>query len=125
MHNLACKSAPPTGIAAANIEIDGTAVSAATLHNVFDLGSDYVSKLDFTKPGLEKVGAILSLKVLLLDEATLIETRVHPYAHAQERRRTLMHGNAVVHAQTRVAGRLLLGGEFSWRSVAFGAERSA
>ena len=57
------------GIAAANIEIDGTGVSAATIHNVFDLDSDYKSSLDFSKPSVEKVGALLGLRVLLLDEA--------------------------------------------------------
>ena len=51
VHGMACKAAAPTGIAAANIEIDGTDVCAATLHSVFDLDGKYESNLDFTKPG--------------------------------------------------------------------------
>ena len=55
--------------AAANIEIESTDVCAATLHNVFDLDADYKSNLDFSKPGVDKVKAILDMKVLFLDEA--------------------------------------------------------
>ena len=69
VHGMSCKAAAPTGIAAANIEIEGTTICAATLHNVFDLDSDYQSNLDFSKPGVEKVGSILNMKALLLDEA--------------------------------------------------------
>ena len=54
-------SSGPTGIAAANIEIDGTDICAATLHSVFDLDGKYESKLDFTKP-TDKVAAILKMK---------------------------------------------------------------
>ena len=57
--------------AAANIEIESTDVCAATLHNVFDLDADYKSNLDFSKPGVDKVKAILDMKVLFLDEARL------------------------------------------------------
>ena len=46
---------------------------AATLHNVFDLDSEYTSNLDFSKPGVEKVGAILKMKVLFLDEVMRVE----------------------------------------------------
>ena len=62
VHGMACKAAAPTGIAAANIEIDGTDVCAATLHSVFDLDSEYKSNLDFAKPGIDKVAAILRMK---------------------------------------------------------------
>ena len=55
--------------AAADIEIQSTDVCAATLHNVFDLDADYKSNLDFSKPGVDKVKAILDMKVLFLDEA--------------------------------------------------------
>ena len=51
VHGLSCKAAAPTGIAAANIEVEGTDVFASTLHNVFDLDSAYNSNLDFTKTG--------------------------------------------------------------------------
>ena len=59
---MECLAAAPTGIAAANIEIDGTDICAATLHSVFDLDGTYKSKLDFTKPGADKVAAILKMK---------------------------------------------------------------
>ena len=51
VHGMSCKAAAPTGIAAANIEIDGTDICAATLHSVFDLDAEYQSNLDFAKPG--------------------------------------------------------------------------
>ena len=54
VHGMSCKAAAPTGIAAANIEIEGTNICAATLHNVFDLDSEYKSSLDFSKPSLDK-----------------------------------------------------------------------
>ena len=60
VHGMACKAAAPTGIAAANIEIDGTDVCAATLHSVFDLDGEY--KSNFAKPGIDKVAAILRMK---------------------------------------------------------------
>ena len=69
VHGMPCRAAAPTGIAAANIEIDGTDICAATLHHVFDLDSECKSNLDFTKPGADKVAAILRMKVLFLDEA--------------------------------------------------------
>ena len=40
VHGMACRAAAPTGIAASNIEIDGTEICAATLHNVFGLDSE-------------------------------------------------------------------------------------
>ena len=58
-----CLAAAPTGIAAANIEIEGTDICAATLHSVFDLDGKYESKLDFSKPGIDKVAAIMKMKV--------------------------------------------------------------
>ena len=62
---MQCLAAAPTGIAAANIEIDGTDICAATLHSVFDLDGKYESKLDCTK-GTDKVAAILKMKARLL-----------------------------------------------------------
>ena len=71
INKRACRAACPTGIAASNIEIDGTSVSACTLHSMFELETDADgtrSNLDFSKPGAEKVGTVLSMEVLLLDE---------------------------------------------------------
>ena len=62
VHGMNCLAAAPTGIAAANIEIEGTDICAATLHSVFDLDGKYESKLDFTKPGIDKVAAIMKMK---------------------------------------------------------------
>ena len=56
MNDRKCIAAAPTGIAAANIEVEGSDIHAATLHNVFDLDSACNSSLDFTKLGAEKVG---------------------------------------------------------------------
>ena len=67
VNGMKCKAAAPTGIAAANIEIENTEagapplffvplyvslprveVGASTLHSLFDLGANYESKSDFT-----------------------------------------------------------------------------
>ena len=88
VNGLKCKAAAPTGIAAANIEIENTEarapplffirlhvsrprveVGASTLHSLFDLGANYESKLDFTKRH-EKVVALLRMAILLLDEVS-------------------------------------------------------
>ena len=37
------KAGAPTGIAAANVEIDGTDVCAQTIHSLFDLDNEYES----------------------------------------------------------------------------------
>ena len=67
VHRMECLAAAPTGIAAANIEIDGTDICAATLHSVFDLDGAYKSKLDFTKPGTDKAAAILKMKAFVVN----------------------------------------------------------
>ena len=64
-HTKACG---PTGISATNIELPGTAIGASTLHALFDLDGDGESKLDFSKTTMEKVAALIRLKVLFLDE---------------------------------------------------------
>ena len=74
VHKKTCKAACPTGIAASNIEIDGTDVRACTLHSMFELETDNSearSKLDFSKASAEKVCCLIRLQVLLLDEARL------------------------------------------------------
>ena len=62
------RACAPTGIAAANIELEGTKVSASTLHCLFDFDGSFESRLDFSKTTNEKVGALIALEVLLLDE---------------------------------------------------------
>jgi hypothetical protein len=68
------KACAPTGIAAANVEIEGTDVAATTLHATFALDAELDCTLDFGKPGHEKVSALLSLEVLLLDEVSMMDT---------------------------------------------------
>ena len=57
------------GIAAANVEIEGCSVSASTIHNLFDLDGNLISKLDFAKVHVEKVATLVQMQVLFLDEA--------------------------------------------------------
>ena len=65
---LKTKAVAPTGIAAANIGIDGCDVSACTLHYAFDLDASTKSKLDFAKLSNTKVAEIMTLDVLFMDE---------------------------------------------------------
>ena len=74
VHGHQVKAAAPTGIAAANIEIEGTDVTAQTVHSMFDLDTAYQSKLDFAKLTHAKVAALMALKVLLLDEVSMMDT---------------------------------------------------
>ena len=67
-----CKAAAPTGIAAANVEIEGTDVSAATIHTLFDLDTEFKSKLDFAKLSNTRVADLMAMDVLLLDEAPYV-----------------------------------------------------
>ena len=63
------------GIAAANVEIPGTDVSATTIHALFDLDAEtFTTRLDFAKR-TTKVETILALDVLLLDEAAASRKR--------------------------------------------------
>ena len=55
------------------MEIEGTEVSATTLHNLFDFDQDYTSKLDFAKVTHAKVAALIRLQVLLLDEVSMCD----------------------------------------------------
>ena len=49
------------GIAAANVELEGTDVCAVTIHSLFDLDGDtYNTKLDFAKKG-HKVQVLVGL----------------------------------------------------------------
>ena len=41
------KAAAPTGIAASNIEIEGTDVAATTIHSLFEFDAEFKTKLDF------------------------------------------------------------------------------
>ena len=67
------KAAAPTGIAAANVEIEGTEVAATTIHAMLDLDCDLKCKLDLTKLGDPKVKSLMSLEILFLDEVSMID----------------------------------------------------
>ena len=41
----------PTGIAAANIAVEGTDIGATTIHHLFELTTDLETKLDFEEEG--------------------------------------------------------------------------
>ena len=71
VHKIKVKAACPTGIAAANIEIEKTAVTATTIHNMFEFDGEYKSRLDFAKLTNAKVADLMTMEVLLLDEAPL------------------------------------------------------
>ena len=68
VHKKKTKACAPTGIAAANIEIEKTDVGATTIHNVFDFDGEYKSRLDFSKLENAKVADLMMLEVLLIDE---------------------------------------------------------
>ena len=70
VHNKHAKACAPTGIAAANVEINGTDVSASTIHAMLDLDIDLKSKLDFAKQSNDKVAALMALEVLFVDEVS-------------------------------------------------------
>ena len=76
VHDIKTKAAAPTGIAAANIEIEGTDVGASTIHALFDIDANFSSKLDFTKLDNPKVKALLEMKVLLLDEVSMLDVEM-------------------------------------------------
>ena len=70
------RACAPTGIAAAHIELEGTAVSASTLHCFFDFDGSYESRLDFSKTTNEKVDAVIHLGVLMIDEVSMLDTDI-------------------------------------------------
>ena len=68
------RAAAPTGIAAANIEVEGTDIAATTIHALFEFDADYQTKLDFAKLENKKVAGIIEMQLLLLDEVSMIDT---------------------------------------------------
>eukprot|EP00973_Karenia_brevis_P083504 11582138-Karenia_brevis.AAC.1 len=75
VHGKKARAATPTGIAASNIEIEGTSVSATTLHAMFDFDTELTTKLDFAKGrSNKKIKELLELEVLFLDEISMIDS---------------------------------------------------
>ena len=73
VRGISTKACAPTGIAAANVEIEKTSVAATTIHRMFDFSSEHVSKLDFPKTTNAKVAALMQMEVLLLDEVSMLD----------------------------------------------------
>ena len=73
VHRMKFNAAAPTGIAAGNIEAEGTDISASTLHRLFGLNFDAGSKLNFEDPNDPNVAKLLGMDVLLIDEASMID----------------------------------------------------
>ena len=73
IHGRKTKAAAPTGIAAANIELEGTDVCANTIHTMFDLDTEFNTKLDLAKLNNTKVADLMSMEVLLLDEVSMMD----------------------------------------------------
>ena len=52
--------------------MENTDIAATTIHALFEFDGDYESKLDFTKIDNPKIVALCELKLLLLDEVSMI-----------------------------------------------------
>ena len=59
--------------AAANVEVEGTDVTATTLHALLELDGELKTKLDLAKLDHAKVAALMKLQVLLLDEVSMLD----------------------------------------------------
>ncbi len=73
LRGLKVTAAAPTGIAAANIDLPGTSVSATTIHNLFEMDGEWHSGLDYAKMENRKVAALMAMDVLLLDEVSMMD----------------------------------------------------
>ena len=73
VRKVKCKAAAPTGIAASNVEIPRTDVSATTLHNMFEFDGELKTRMDFSKLTNSKVQELLTMKVLMVDEVSMID----------------------------------------------------
>jgi hypothetical protein len=73
VNGILFKACAPTGIAAANVEVPGTVVTASTIHYLFDLDTDFKTKLDFSKSGNAKVKDMTTMRVLLIDEVSMMD----------------------------------------------------
>ena len=59
MNEIPFKACAPTGIAAANVAVEGTDVAATTLHNLFGLDAEFGTKFDFSDLRKKEVQALL------------------------------------------------------------------
>ena len=102
VHKIKVKAACPTGIAAANIEIEKTAVTATTIHNMFEFDGEYKSRLDFAKLTNAKVADLITMEVLLLDEALHPPFTPEPSGCGSHRRKSIATGVEANSAVTRM-----------------------
>ena len=68
----------PTGIAAANIAIEGTDIGATTIHNLFNFRTDLDTNFDFTKEENPRLQQLAAMDVLLVDESIDRTTSLAP-----------------------------------------------
>ena len=73
LHNLNMEACAPTGIAAANIEIGGTDITASTIHSFLGLHADMTSDLNLGKCSDGRVRNLWSMDVLAIDEVSMID----------------------------------------------------
>ena len=74
VHKKRVRAAAPTGIAAANIQVEGTdEIAAMTLHNIFDLRNDMKTGLDLSALTHPKVKRLHAMQLLLIDEVSMID----------------------------------------------------
>ncbi len=73
LRDLKSNACAPTGIAAANLEIEGVEVAASTLHKLFGLDFEAASKLNFQDPKDPAVEKLLGTQVLLGDEFSMVD----------------------------------------------------
>ena len=76
IHKMKVRAAAPTGIAAANILVEGTDVAACTIHALFQFDASLQTKLDFSKLDNKDVAKMLETTLLMLDEVSMLDTVV-------------------------------------------------
>ncbi len=73
LRDLKFNACAPTGIAAANLEIEELSVAASTLHNLFGLNFEAASKLNFQDHKDSAVEKLLGTQVLWGDEFSMVD----------------------------------------------------
>ena len=86
VHGRGVKACAPTGIAAANVEVPGTRVSATTIHNMWNLDTSLQSKLDLNRDHDEVVKELKRMEVNLVDEFSMIDVDLYDVMREMWRR---------------------------------------
>ena len=74
---IAVKAAAPTGIAASNIDVPGTAVGAETLHFLLAMDGELNTKFDVSRQDDPKIQELNVIQVLMIDEFSMIDTETY------------------------------------------------